>query len=101
MNERTSYPDLWRSCVNVERMDLVVIQYRTVRFRSPNDDSWRMPLSDSNACLGVRSLGIVGWEYSTIFTAGEVENMNQGKDVMALESHPLLPQHIRAITYRC
>ena len=30
-----------------------------------------------------------------------VEQRNQGKDAALLESHPLLPQRIRAITYRC
>ena len=98
MNERTSYPDLWRSCVNVERMDLVVIQYRTVRFGSPSDDVWGMPVSDSNDCSGVRSLGIVGWARSAIVTAGAFEQRNRGKYVAALEIHPLLPQIIREIT---
>ena len=54
-------------------MDLVVIQYRTVRVGSPDDDAWRMPVLDSNTCSGVRSLGIVGWARSAIVTAGEVE----------------------------
>ena len=46
--------------MNVGRMDLVVIQYRTVRVGYPDDDAWRITVSDSNACLGVRLLGIVG-----------------------------------------
>ena len=56
--------------MNVGRIDLVVIQYRTMRARSPNDDAWRRFLLDSNACLGVRSLGIVGWARSAVVTAG-------------------------------
>ena len=82
-------------------MDLVVIQYRTVGVGSPNDDAWRMPVLDSNDCLGVRSLGIVGWARSAIATAGAVGQRNRGKYAAALERHPLLPQRIRAITYRC
>ena len=46
--------------MKVRRMDLVVIQYCRVRVGSPDDDAWRMLVSDSNACSGVRSLGIVG-----------------------------------------
>ena len=72
-----------------------------VRVRSPNDDTWRMPVSDSNACSGVRSLGIVGWARSAIVTAGAVEQRNRGKYAAALEIHPLLYQRIRAINYRC
>ena len=53
-NEMTSYPDSRRFRVNVERVDLVVNQYQTVRFRSPDDDAWRIPVSDSNACSVVR-----------------------------------------------
>ena len=60
VNEITSYPDLRQSRVNVGRMDLVVIHYQTVRVRSPGNYAWRIPVSDSNACLGVRLLGIVG-----------------------------------------
>ena len=82
-------------------MDRVVIQYRTVRVGSPDDDAWRMPVSDLNACSGVRSLGIVGWECIAIVKAGAVGQRNQGKAMAALESHLLLPQRIRVITYRC
>ena len=46
--------------MNVGRMDLVVIQYQTVRTGSPDDNAWSMPVSDSNACSGMRSLGILG-----------------------------------------
>ena len=46
--------------MNVGRVDLVVIQYCRVRVGSPDDNAWRMPVSDSNACSGVRSLGMVG-----------------------------------------
>ena len=60
-----------------------------------------MPVLDSNACLGVRSLGIMGWSCSAIVTAGAVGKRNRGRDAEALESYTLLPQHIRAITYRC
>ena len=84
MNEMTSYPDSRRSRVNVGRMDLVVIHSRTVRVWSPDDNAWRMPVLDSNACLGVRSLVIVGWAHSAIVTAGAVEQRNRGKDVAAL-----------------
>ena len=101
MNERTLYPDFWRSRVNVGRMDRVVIQYLTVRFGSPNDNAWMMPVSDSNAFSGVRLIGIVGWARSSILKAGAVEQRNWNKDVAALEIHPLFPQRIRAITYRC
>ena len=73
----------------------------TVRVGSLNDDAWRMPVSDSNACSGVRLLGIVGWSRSAIVTAGAVGHRNWGKYVAGLEIHPLLPQRIRAITYRC
>ena len=67
-----------------------------VRFGSPDDDAWRMTVLDLNTCSGVRSLGIVGWARTT----GAVDKMNWGKDAAALESHPLLPQRIRSITYR-
>ena len=87
--------------MNVRRMDFVVIQYQTVIFGLPDNDAWRMPVSYSNACSGVRSLRIVGWERSAIVTAGEVGQRNRFKDAAALESHPLLPQRIRAITYIC
>ena len=79
----------------------MVIQYRMMRVGSPDDDTWRIPVSDLNTCLGVRSLGIVGWACSAILTAGAVDQRNWGKDAAALESHPLLPQCIRAINYRC
>ena len=59
-----------------------------------------MPVSESNACLGVRLIGILEWERSAIVTAGTVGKMNRGKDAAALESYPLLPQLIRVITYR-
>ena len=59
-----------------------------------------MPVSDSNACSGVRLLGIVGWARSAIVTEVVVGLRNKGRDAAALESHPLLPQRIRAITYR-
>ena len=101
VNEMTLYPASRRSHVNVGRMDLVVIQYRTVRVGSPDNNTWRMPVSDSNTCLGVRLLVIMGWARSAIVTAGVVEQRNRGKDAAALESHPLLSQSIRAITYRC
>ena len=101
MNERTSYPASRRFHVNVGKMDIVVIQYQKVRVGSPDEDAWRMPVSDLNACSGVRYLGIVGWARSAIVTAGTVEKGNQGKDATVLEIHPLLPQRIRAITYIC
>ena len=41
-------------------MDLVAIQYCKVRVGMSNENSWRMPVSDSNACSGVRLLGMVG-----------------------------------------
>ena len=41
-------------------MDLVVIQYCSVRVRVYDGDAWRMPVSDSNACSCVSSLGMVG-----------------------------------------
>ena len=72
-----------------------------VRVRSPDEDAWRIPVSGSKAYSGVRLLGIVGWERSAIVTAGAVDQRNRGKDATALESHPLLPKCIRAITYRC
>ena len=100
MNEITLYPASRWSCVNVGRMDLVVIQYRTMRVGSPDDNTWRIPVSDSNACSGVKSLGIVGWARSAIMTSGTIEQRNQGKDAEVLESHPLSTQRIRAITYR-
>ena len=87
--------------MNFGRIDLVVIQYLMIRVRSPDDCAWRIPVSDSNACSGFRSLGIVGWVRSAIVTAGTVEQRNRGKYVTALKSHPLLPQRTRAITYRC
>ena len=101
VNERTSYLSSRRSCVNVGRMDLVVIHYRIVIVGLPDDDAWRMPVLDSNACLGVMLLGIIGWARSAIMTAGAVEQKNRGKDEAALEIHLLLPQRIRSITYRC
>ena len=60
-----------------------------------------MPVSDSNACLDVRSLGIMGWARSAIVTAVAIGQRNRGRDEAALENHPLLTQRIRAITYRC
>ena len=87
--------------MNVRRIDLVVIQYLTVRVGSPDDDAWRIPVLDLNVCSGVRSLGIVGWARSAIVKAGAVEKRNWGKDVTGLEIHPRLPQRIRAITYTC
>ena len=44
--------------------------------------------------------GIVGWVHSAIMTAVVVGQRNWGRDAVALESHALLPQRIRAITYR-
>ena len=79
MNERTLYPASWRSRVNIGRVDLVVIQYQTVTVGSTGDDAWRMPVSDSIACSGVRLLGIIGWARSGILTAGAVEQRNQVK----------------------
>ena len=99
--KRTLYPASRQSCVNIGRMDLVVIQYRTVRVGSPDNDACRMSVSDSNACSGMSSLGIMGWVRITIVTADVVGNSNRGNDAVALEIHPLLPQSIRAITYRC
>ena len=49
-----------------------------VRVRSPDKDSWRMPVSDSSACSGVRLLGIVGWARSAIVMAGVVDQKNWG-----------------------
>ena len=72
-----------------------------MRFGLPDENAWRMPVSDSNACSGVRPIGIVGWERSDIMTVGAVEQRNRGKDALSLESYPLLPQSIRAINYRC
>ena len=100
MNERKSYPALRRYHVNVRRTYLFVIQCRTVRVGSPGDNAWRMPVLDSNAYSGVRSLGIVGWARSAIVTAGVVEKRNWGKYAAALETHPLFPQSIRDINYR-
>ena len=54
VNKITSYPDSRQSHMNVGRMDLVVIQYQTVRFGSSDENAWRMPVLDSNACSGVR-----------------------------------------------
>ena len=87
--------------MNVRRMFLVIFHYRTVRVGSPDNNAWRMPVSDSNACSGVKLLGIVGWARSSIVTAGAVGQRNWGKDAAVLEIHPLLPQCIRAINYRC
>ena len=81
-------------------MGLVVTQYCRMRVGSPDYDAWRMPVSDSNACSGVRSLGIVGQARSAIVTTGMVDHRNRGKDAAALEIHPLLPQCIRVINYR-
>ena len=71
-----------------------------VRVGSPDDDAWRMLVSDSNACSGVRSLGIVGQARKPIMTVSAVEQRKRGKVAVALESHLLLPQRIRAMTYR-
>ena len=87
--------------MNFGRIDRLIIHYLTVRVGLPNEDTWRMPVLYSNAYLGVRSLGIVGWAPSAIVAAGAVEQRNRCKDVESLESHPLLPQRIRAITCRC
>ena len=82
-------------------MDLVVIQYRTVRVGSPDKDAWRMLVSDWKACSGMRSLRIVEWERSTIVTSEAVGQRNQGKYTATLRINPLLPQSIREITYIC
>ena len=50
----------------------------------PNNEAWRMPVLDSNTCLGMISLGIVGWARSAIVTAGAIEQRNWGRDAMAL-----------------
>ena len=70
--------------MNVGRMDLVVIQYQTFRVGSSDDDTWRMTVSDLNACLGVRLLVIIGWARSAILTAGAVEQWNWVMDATAL-----------------
>ena len=101
VNKITSYPDSRQSHVNVRRMDLVVIQYRTVRVGLPDKDAWRMLVSDWNACSGMRSLRIVEWERSTIVTSEAVGQSNQGKYTVTLRINPLLPQSIREITYIC
>ena len=100
VNEIISYPASRLSRVNVGRMYLVVIHYQTVRAGSPDEDTWRIPVSDSKACLGLRSLGIVGLLRSAIVTAVALGQRNRDKDVVVVEIHPLLPQRIRAITYR-
>ena len=41
-------------------MDLVVIQYCSVRVGVSDGNTWRIPVSDSNTCSCVRSLGMVG-----------------------------------------
>ena len=87
--------------MKLRRMYRVIIQYQTLRVGSPDDDAWRIPVLDSNACSGVRSLGIVEWARSAIVTAGVVGERNWSKDAAALESHPLLPKRIMAIPYRC
>ena len=46
--------------MNVGRIDLVVIQYCRVRVGSPDDEAWRILVSDLNACLDARSLGMLG-----------------------------------------
>ena len=51
-------------------MDLVVIQYCRVRFGASNDEAWRIVVSYSNACSGVRLLGMVGGALSAIVSAG-------------------------------
>ena len=79
VNEITSYLSSRRSRVNFGRMDLVVIQYQMFRVGSPDDDTWKMPVLGLNACLGVRSLGIVGWARSAIVTAGAVGQRNGAK----------------------
>ena len=56
----------------------------------PDDNTWRMPMSESNACSGVKLLGILGWARSTIVTVVTVEHRNWGKDAAALERHLLL-----------
>ena len=96
----TSYPASRRYHVNVGRMDLVVVQYQMVGVGSPDGKAWRIPVFYSNACSGVRSLGIVVWVCSAIVTTGAVEQSNWCKDAAALEIHPILPQRIRTITYR-
>ena len=61
-----------------------------VRGGLPDDNTWRMPMSESNACSGVKLLVILGWARSTIVTAGAVEHRNWGKDAAELERHLLL-----------
>ena len=51
-------------------MDLVVIHYWKVRFRKSDDNKWRMLVSDSNACSGVRLLRMVESTRSAIVLAG-------------------------------
>ena len=57
----------------------MVIQYCRVRVRTSDDDAWRMPVSDSNACSGVRSLGMVGRACSAIVPAGASRAEESGK----------------------
>ena len=65
--------------MNVGRMDLVVIQYCRVRFRSPDKNACKIPVLDSNSYLGVRSLVIVGQARSAIVLAGAYQAEESGQ----------------------
>ena len=55
----------------------------------------RVGLKRLLGCEFARNCGVGA---QAIVKAGAVGQRNQGKDVAALEIHPLLPQRIRAIT---
>ena len=71
--------------MNAGRMDLVVIQYCSMRVGVFEYDTWRMLVSDSNTCSCVRSLGIVGQERSSIVPVGASRAEKSGQRCGSVE----------------
>ena len=64
------------------------------------DDACRMLVLDPNTYSCVRLLRMVGEREVQSCGQARLDHRNQGKDVAASRIHMLLPQSIRAITYR-
>ena len=81
-------------------MDLFFIQYWKVIVGASDDDAWRMPVPDSNACSGVRLLGMVGQTLSAIVSAVAFRSEESGKECAESRRHLIFTHRIREITYR-
>ena len=56
-----------------------MIQYCRMGVGLPDENTWRMTVSESNACLGARSLGMVGLARSAIVPAGASREEEPGQ----------------------